>query len=168
MHLNLLQPSLASMPILSLNSALDLFSVKGSSVKTRSTFASKRRDVDCYLNDPDPTFQDHQRSIRSHHLFRIIWVPICVYSNYSAISLRNRKLSRRSWSDLSMSPEVKLTTPSDSQHMSSDTSSIVTIALSRTNTLFSADDLDLTFQGHQRSNWLNHPIRSLWVPIRLL
>ena len=34
--------------------------------------------------------------------------------------------------------------------------------------LFSADDLDLTFQGHQRSNWLRHPIRDLWLAISVL
>ena len=30
---------------------------------------------------------------------------------------------------------------------------------------FSADDLDPTFQGHQRSNWLCHLICDLWLPI---
>ena len=76
--------------------------------------------------------------------------------------------SRWPCSDLSRSPKVKLVAPSDSHHMSSYTCSIVIIAISRTETPFSADDLDLTFQGHQRSNWLHHPIRIIWVPIHVL
>ena len=83
------------------------------------------------------------------------------YSNYSAISHKNPVSSRWPWSDLPRSPKVKLITPSDSQHITSYTSSILTLVLSRTETLFSADDLDLTFQGHQRSNWLHHSIRSI-------
>ena len=90
------------------------------------------------------------------------------YSNYSAIWHRNPVFSKWPWSDLSRSPKVKLITPFDSQHIISYTSPIVTIALSRTETLFSADDLDLTFQGHQRSNWLFHPICELSLPIGLL
>ena len=89
-------------------------------------------------------------------------------SNYCAISHRNNVSMRWPWSDLSRSPKVKLITPSDFQHITSYTSSIVTIALSRTKTLLSADELDLTFQDHQRSNWLFHPICELSLPIGFL
>ena len=41
-------------------------------------------------------------------------------------------------------------------------------AISHGNPAFSADDLDLTFQGHQRSNWLCHPIRDLWLTISVV
>ena len=41
-------------------------------------------------------------------------------------------------------------------------------AISFGNHVFSADDLDLTFQGHQKSNWLCHPIPDLWLPLSVL
>ena len=140
---------------------------------------------------------------------------LCVfYSNYSAILHRNPVFIRWPWSDLSRSRKVKLVAPSDSHHMSCYVCPIVTIALSRTETLFfmrlpwfdlqrlpkvklitasdkhhmisytcsiitialsrtekpcfSSDDLDLTFQGQQRSNWLHHPIRIIWVAMCVL
>ena len=65
-------------------------------------------------------------------------------------------------SDLSRSPKVKQIKPSVSHHMSSYMWSLVTTALSRSETLFSADVHEMTFQW---SNWLHHPIRSIWVPI---
>ena len=70
------------------------------------------------------------------------------YSNYSAISHGNPAFSRWPWSGLLRSPKVKLIMPSDSRHIIFYTCSIVTIALSRTESMFSADDLDLVFQGH--------------------
>ena len=77
--------------------------------------------------------------------------------------------SRWHWSDLPRSPKVKRIMPSDPRQMTSYECSIVTIALSRRGTLFlSRSDLDLTFQGHQWSNWLCHPIRGLWLLICIL
>ena len=72
-----------------------------------------------------------------------------------------------SWSDLSRTPKVKLITPFNPQPMSSYKRSIVTIALSHTETVFQQWSW-LTFQGHQRSNWLCHLICDLWVPINVL
>ena len=102
--------------------------------------------------------------------------------------------SRWPRSGLSRSPKVKLIMPFDSWHIISYPCSKVTIALSRTKTLFfsrwpwsglsrsptvklttpsdprcfSADDLDLAFRGHQRSNWLCHSIHDISFPIRVL
>ena len=58
------------------------------------------------------------------------------YSNYSAISHRNHVFSRWPCCDLPRSPKVKLVAPFDSQHMIPYTCSIVTIALSRIETMF--------------------------------
>ena len=122
--------------------------------------------LDCHLNDPDliKITKSQTEYTARFAAYEFLYV-FC--SNYSAISNRNPVFSRWPWSDLSRSPKVKLITPSDSPHIFSYPSSIVTIALSRTQTLFLADDLDLTFQGHQRSNWLHHPIRKIWFPMRL-
>ena len=57
-------------------------------------------------------------------------------SNYSAISHGNPVFSRWPWSGFPRSPKVKLIIPSDSRHIISYTCVIVTLALSRTETLF--------------------------------
>ena len=82
---------------------------------------------------------------------------LVINSNYGAISHRYRDLGRWPWSDLSRSPKVILIMPSDfrSPHDMLIVF-IVTIALSRPETLFLADDLYLTFQGHQKVK-LNMP-----------
>ena len=59
-----------------------------------------------------------------------------IYGNYSAISHGNPVFSRWPWTGLSRSLKVKLNMPFDSRHIISYTCSIVTIALSRTRTLF--------------------------------
>ena len=59
-----------------------------------------------------------------------------IYSNYSAISHGNPVFSRWPWTGLSRSPKVKLNMPFNLRHIISYTCSIVTIALSRTETLF--------------------------------
>ena len=100
----------------------------------------------------------------SHHMS----CYTCFIVTIALSRTENMFFSRWPCSDLSRSPKVKLVAPSDSHHMSSYTCSIVIIAISRTETRFSADDLDLTFQGHQRSNWLQYPIRRIWIPIHVL
>ena len=143
-------------PRSSINNKLNYFDAKPSKL-----------GLDCYLNDLDliKITKSQTEYTARFAAYEFLYV---FYSNYSAISNWNPVFSRWPWSDLSRSPKVKLITPSDSPHILSYTSSIVTIALSRTQTLFLADDLDLTFQGHRRSNWLHHPIRKIWIPMRLL
>ena len=59
------------------------------------------------------------------------------------------------WSGLPRSPEVELIMPFDLRPMTSYTCFTITISLSRIgDPVFSADDLDLAFQGHQRLDWL--------------
>ena len=41
-------------------------------------------------------------------------------------------------------------------------------AISHRNMCFSADDLDMAYQGHQRSNWFSHPIPDPSLPISVL
>ena len=58
------------------------------------------------------------------------------------------------WSDLPWSPKVKLITPSYSWPIRYYECSPVIIALSLTETLYASNWPYLTFQGHNRSNWL--------------
>ena len=75
--------------------------------------------------------------------------------------------SRWPWSDFSRSPKVKLIMPSDPWPMIDFLLVFYSkySKISHINSCFSADDLDLTLKGHQRSNWLRHPIRNLKVTI---
>ena len=85
---------------------------------------------------------DYTIRFRSYELIHV------VYGNYSAISHRNLVFSRWPWSDLSKSAKVKLilTIRSATYETSNTVFHTVTMALSRTETRFSADDLDLTFK----------------------
>ena len=62
------------------------------------------------------------------------------------------KIQGQDQSKLPRSPKVKLITPSDLERMSSYICSIVTIALSRTETLFFSDSLDLIGDRKYRSH----------------
>ena len=71
------------------------------------------------------------------------------------------------WSGLSGSLKVKLIALSDSRSIGYYYKS-TSVTISHRKPVFSADDLDLTVQGHQRSNWSRHSNRDLWLPISVV
>ena len=116
-------------------------------------------------------------SLRLLHIFEKLWHEERIALDREEAKKKENKFDSlllvkvklNNWwprSGLPGSLKVKLIALSDSRSIGYYKCTSVTIALSRTESLFfPADDLDLNCQGHQRSNWSCHSNRDLWVPI---